>query len=130
MSWPVGDICKDCYAFANRYRYLTNHTMGCNDDDGNGNGNGNGKGKGSNDGFSNDSNNNDGSNDFSDVGVCPIRNVDLNRPDAASTKTDKERELMLLEAAAHIKWQGHREPSTSPRWRMQLQMQLQGKKTW
>ncbi len=35
---------------------------------------------------------------FSDVRVQPIRNVDLNRPDAASTKADKERELMLLQA--------------------------------
>ncbi len=28
------------YAFANRHKYLANHTMGCNDDDGNDDGNG------------------------------------------------------------------------------------------
>ncbi len=146
VSRPVEDICKDCYAFANRHRYLANHTMGCGNDDGNGNGigngngngngnsngngNGNGEGKCSNDRHSNDGNNNDDSNDFSDVGVCPMRNVDLNRWEAASTKVDKERELMLLQAAAHINWQGHREPSTRTRWWMWLQMQLQRKNTW
>jgi hypothetical protein len=71
--------------------------------DGDGNGNGNSKGKHSNDGCSNDGNNNDGSNDVSYVGVHPIRNVDLNCPEAASTKADKERVLMLLQAVAHIK---------------------------
>jgi hypothetical protein len=108
VSWLVEDICKDCYAFADCHRYLANHTMGCNDDDGNGNidgdgngnGNGNGEGKHSNDGRSNDGNN---CNDVSDVGVHPIRNVDLNCPEALSKKADKERELMLLQAAAHIK---------------------------
>ncbi len=119
------DICKNCYAFANRHRYLANHTMGHNDDDGDGNGdgnkygngdgygegngdgngdgNGNGKGKRSNDGHSNVGDNDDGSNDVSNVGVRPIRNVDLNRPEVASTKANKERELMLMQAAAHIK---------------------------
>jgi hypothetical protein len=49
VSWPVEDICKDCYAFANRHRYLTNRTMGCNDDDGKGNGNGDSNGDGNGD---------------------------------------------------------------------------------
>jgi hypothetical protein len=94
--------------------------MGYNDDDGLGNGNskgngngdgnndnnangGNGEGKCSNDRRSNDGSNDDGSKDFSDVGVRPIRNIDLNCLDAASTKANEERELMLLQAAAHIK---------------------------
>jgi hypothetical protein len=64
---------------------------------------GNGKDKHSNDGHINDCSNNDGSKDFSDVGVCPIRNIDLNCLDAGSTTADVERELMLLQAAAHIK---------------------------
>jgi hypothetical protein len=34
VSRPVEDICKDCYAFANHHRYLANHTMGRDDDDG------------------------------------------------------------------------------------------------
>ncbi len=111
MSRPVEDICKDCFAFANRHRYLVNHTMGHDDDDGDGNGNGDGNGDGngngegerSNDGCSNDANKDDGSNKVSDVGVCPVRNIDLNHPEAASTKAEEERELMLLQAAAHIK---------------------------
>ncbi len=125
MSRPVENICKDCYTFANRHRYLANHTMGRDDDDGDGdgdgdgygngngngdsNGNGNGGGNGnsegehSNDGRSNEGNNDDGSNNIFDVGVRPIRNLDLNHPEAASTKVDKERELMLLQAVVHIK---------------------------
>jgi hypothetical protein len=135
-SWLVEDICKDCYTFANHHRYLANHSMGCNDDDGNGdvNGNGNGNdnnngnGERSSDGCSNDDKNDNGSKDVFDVGVCPLTNIDLNRPEAASTKEDEERELMLLQAAVHIKWQGHREPSTRQRQQMRLQMQQQGKK--
>ncbi len=79
VSQPVEDICKDCYAFATRHRYLANCTMGFNNDDGEGNGNGdgnsngdndnnascgNGKGKFSNDRRSNDGSNNDGSRTF------------------------------------------------------------------
>jgi hypothetical protein len=62
VSRPVENICKDCYAFANSHRYLANHTMVHDDDDGDGNGNGNSKGEGksSNDGCSNDGNNDDG----------------------------------------------------------------------
>jgi hypothetical protein len=92
VSRPVEDICMDYYAFANHHRYLANHTMGCNDDDGDGNGNG----KRSNDRHSNDGDNDDGSNNISDIGVHPMRNVDLNHLEAVSTKADKERELMLL----------------------------------
>jgi hypothetical protein len=99
VSRPVEGICNNCYACANRHRYLTNHTMGRDDDDGDGISDG----KPSNDGRSNDGDNNDSSNDVSNVGVHPMRNVDLNRPEVASTKADKERELMLLQAAAHIK---------------------------
>ncbi len=97
------DICKDCYAFANHHRYLANHTMGCNDDDGDGNSNDNGDGERSSDRCSNEGGNNDGSKYFSDVGVRPMGNTDLNHTEAASTKVDKERELMLMQAAAHIK---------------------------
>ncbi len=77
--------------------------MGRNDDDGNGKGNNNSEGGCSSDGRSNEGGNNDGSNNFSNVGVRPKGNADLNRPEAASTKADKERELMLFQAAAHIK---------------------------
>jgi hypothetical protein len=103
VSQPVEDICKDCYAFANRHRYLANHTMGCDDDDGDGNCNDNGDGEHSSDGRSNEGSNDDGSNDISDVGVRPMGNADLNHLEAASTKADKEREMMLLQAVVHIK---------------------------
>jgi hypothetical protein len=85
------------------------NTNGNSDGNGNGNGNGNGdgdgnsKGKRSNGRCSNDGNNDDGSNNVFYVGVHPIRNLDLNCLEAASMKTGKERELMLLQAAAHIK---------------------------
>ncbi len=85
VSWPVEDICKDCYAFANRYRYLANHTMGPDNDEGNGNGNGNGKGECSNDRRSNDGYNNDGINNVSNVEVCSMRNIEINHPEVAST---------------------------------------------
>jgi hypothetical protein len=103
VSWSMEDICNDCYAFANHHRYLANHTMGRNDDDGDGNSDDKGNGKLSNDGRSNNGNNDDGSNDIYNVGVHQMRNIDLNHPEAASTKADKERELMRLQAAAHIK---------------------------
>jgi hypothetical protein len=66
VSRPVEDICKDCYAFANRHRYLANHTMGRDNDDGNSKDNGDGES--SSDGCSNEGGNDDGSNNFSDVG--------------------------------------------------------------
>jgi hypothetical protein len=69
VSWPVEDICKDCYAFASHHRYLANHTMGCYGDDGNGNGNDSSNEEHSSDGRSNEGSNDDGSNNFSDVGV-------------------------------------------------------------
>ncbi len=103
VSLPVKDICKDCYAFANRHRYLANHTMGRNNDDGNGNGNNSSNGERSSDGRSNEDSKDDGSNNFSDVGVRTIGNADLHCLEAASTKADKVRELMLLQAVVHIK---------------------------
>ncbi len=103
VSRLVEDICKDCYAFANRHRYVANHTMGCDNDDGYGNGNDSSNRERSSDRCSNESSNNYDSNDFSDVGVRTMGNADLHCPEAASTKADKERELMLLQAAVHIK---------------------------
>ncbi len=69
MSRPVEDICKDCYAFANHHRYLKNHTMGRYDDDGNSNSNNSSNKEHSSDRCSNEGSNDDGSNNFSDVGV-------------------------------------------------------------
>jgi hypothetical protein len=50
---------------------------GNHDGDGKGDGNSNSKGKCSTDRCSNDGNNNDDNNNLSDVGVCPMRNIDL-----------------------------------------------------
>jgi hypothetical protein len=64
----------------------------------NGNGNGLGKGKayeGGADGIGNDN--------FADLASRGMMNVDLNPLESALTKEEEERELMLLEAAAHIK---------------------------
>jgi hypothetical protein len=57
----------------------------------------------SNDGCSNVGDNNYSIANFSDVGVHPISNADFKCPDVASTKADKERELLLLQALAYIK---------------------------
>ncbi len=113
VSRPVEDICKDCYAFANHTGILqitqwdatmmmamatstatvmatamatamANVAM-------------------TDAASSNDGKNDDGSNGVSNVGVRPITNIDLNRPEAVSMKVDKEREQLLLQAAAHIK---------------------------
>jgi hypothetical protein len=91
VNRPVEDICKDCYAFANHHRYLAIHTMGHDNDDGDSDGNNNGKGGRSSDGRSNEGRNNDSSKDFSNVGVPPMGDTDLNHPEVASTKADKER---------------------------------------
>jgi hypothetical protein len=55
--------------------------------------------------YDNDDLSTNGSNDGKDITNLGHRleSVDLNPPELASTKEDKERELMLLEAAAHIK---------------------------
>jgi hypothetical protein len=103
VSRPVEDICKDCYALANCHRYLANHTMGRDDDDGNSNSNNSSNGECSSDGRSNEGSKNDGSSNFSDVGVRTMGNMDLHCPEAPSTKANKERELMLLQVAVHIK---------------------------
>jgi hypothetical protein len=94
VSRPVEDICPYCYAFANRHRYLANRSYGGRNDGGNKEG---------------EYNNNDLSTDSSDEGEDitnlghQLESVDLNPPELASTKEDEERELMLLEAAVHIK---------------------------
>jgi hypothetical protein len=103
VSRPLEDICKDCYAFANHHRYLANHTMGHDNDDGDNNSNDSSSGECSSDGRSNEGSNDDCSNNFSDVGVRTMGNADLHCQEAASTKADKVRELTLLQAAVHIK---------------------------
>jgi hypothetical protein len=106
----VEDICPYCCAFANCHRYLANHSYGGRIDGGNkegkqGSGNGIGLGKEDGEGNNNDNLSTNSSNDSEDISNLGsgLESVDLNPLELASTKEDKERELMLLEAAAHIK---------------------------
>ncbi len=104
------DICPYCYAFANCHRYLANCSYGgCNDGTNKEGkqGGGNGIGLGKKDGEDNNNNNHstDGSNHGEDITNLGrgLESIDITPPEPASTKGDKERELMLLEAAALIK---------------------------
>ena len=98
VSKPFKDICAYCYAFANRHKYLANHAIGRGDDGSNGNkGNDNVENQQSVDATDAD-NGKEGTADSS-LGV----DADLNTPDASWRKSEEERELMLLEAAVHIK---------------------------
>ena len=82
------------HAFTNRHRYLANCSYGgCNDG-------GNKEGEHNNDDLSTIGSND--SKDITNLG-CGLESMDLNPPESASTREDKEMELMLLEAAAHIK---------------------------
>ena len=101
MSKPVEDICHYCYAFANRHKYLANRRQGGDGDDGDDNG--------GDDLDTDDGDEEEGaaeeevaSNDRSRC-TTPIRGVNLNTPEASRTEVEEERELMLLEAAEHIK---------------------------
>ena len=98
VSKRVKDICAYCYAFANRHKYLANHAIGRGDDGvDDDEGNVNVENQQSVDATDAD----DGKEATADssLGV----DVDLNTPEASWRKSDKERELMLLEAAWHIK---------------------------
>ncbi len=87
-----------CYAFANRHKYLANCAIGRGDD-------------GNDDDEGDDNVENQQSVDATDAddgkeGTADSSlgiDVDLNTPEASWRKSDKERELMLLEAAWHIK---------------------------
>ena len=84
-----GDICKDCYVFANRHRYLAQHSVRqriCED---------------VSDRDVSDSD--DDSSDDNDADVAELgMTVDLSLADAASNEAQEERELMLMQAAKHV----------------------------
>jgi hypothetical protein len=95
VSRPAEDICKDCYVFANRHRHLAHHTTTSRRHD-------------SDDVLRSDSGDSsadsgDSSDDDNDADVGRTINVDLNSAEAASNGADEERELMLLQAAEHVK---------------------------
>jgi hypothetical protein len=99
VSKPIEDICAYCYAFANRHKYLANRAIGRGDDGGD------------DDEGDDDNVENQQSVDATDVddgkeGTVDSSlgvDVDLNAPEASWRKSDEERDLMLLEAAIHIK---------------------------
>ena len=98
VSKRVKDICAYCYAFANHQKYLANCAIGRGDDGGDDDeGDDNVKNQQSVDATDAD----DGKEGTADssLGI----DVDLNTPEASWRKSDKERELMLLEADWHIK---------------------------
>jgi hypothetical protein len=92
VSRPAEDICKDCYVFANRHRHLAHHTTTSRRHEGD-------------DVLRSDSDSDSAgrSNDDDDADVGRTINVDLNLAEAASNGADEERELMLLQAAEHVK---------------------------
>ena len=92
VSRPAEDICKDCYVFANRHRHLAHHTTTSRRHDGD-------------DVLRSDSDSDSAgsSDDDDDADVGRTINVDLNSAEAASNGADEERELMLLQAAEHVK---------------------------
>ena len=90
VSRPAEDICKDCYVFANRHRHLAHHTTTSRRHDGD-------------DVLRSDSDSAGSSDDDDDADVGRTINVDLNSAEAASNGADEERELMLLQAAEHVK---------------------------
>jgi hypothetical protein len=91
VSPPAEDIYKNCYVFANRHRHLVNHnTRRHNRDD-------------ISDSDDKDDDGDDNDADIANLEVGVGRNVDLNQPEAASNEVDEEMELMLIQAAEHLK---------------------------
>jgi hypothetical protein len=89
VNRPAEDICKDCCVFANRHRHLAHHHTTTRRHDG--------------DDVRSDSDSAGSSDDDDDADVGRMINVDLNSAEAASNGADKERELILLQAAEHVK---------------------------
>ena len=109
VSRLVEDICPYCYVIANCHRYLVNCGGRCGNDGGNDGYNNKGKqgdsnGKQEQDSLNTNDNDCDNSNKVTNFSSREMTAwVDLNPPEAVSTEVDKERELILLEAAEHIK---------------------------
>ena len=99
VSRPAEDICKDCYMFANRHRHLAHHSTTMRRHDGDD------VLLHSDSSSSGDDSGDDEDDDdvLANHGVGLTMNVDLKSAEAASNGADEERELMLLEAAEHVK---------------------------
>jgi hypothetical protein len=89
VSRPVEDICTQCYIFVNRHRVLANHAP---------------SGRLSDESEEGDTLDFDTGNEDNDEGIDHInRNIDITGLEAARTRSQEEKERMLLEAAEHIK---------------------------
>ena len=90
VSRPVEDICKECFVFTNHHRHLANHTMRQDMGD---------------DGSNSDNSTDDGDVDsnFDDDDGEPTVEANIDQPDAAGNLNEEMRELMLLQAAEHVK---------------------------
>jgi hypothetical protein len=86
-SRPVDDICNICSTFAHRQKFFGDHTMqhGGNEDD------------------YNKDDNKDNDPEVVDELACLMRSVDLNRSEWALDKVVEEREVMVIEAAEHLR---------------------------
>ena len=92
VSRPVEDICKDCYVFANWHRHLANHTMRQEMGD-----------DGSKDSDDNNTSYADVDSNFADDDGEPTMEANIDQPDAAGNPNEEMRELMLHQAAEHVK---------------------------
>ena len=89
VSHPVEDICTQCCTFANHHRVLANHALSSQLSD---------------ESDEEDMNDLEAGNEDNDEGVDHInRNIDTTGLEAARTRSQEEKERMLLEAAEHIK---------------------------
>jgi hypothetical protein len=100
VSKPEEDICAYCYAFANRHKYLANQAIGRNSDD---DGDCISVDDDVSDGDKSDGDMSDGGDNTITGPTSPRHGDNIDTPESAGRQDDEERELMLLEAAEHIK---------------------------
>ena len=89
VSRPAEDICQYCFVFANRHRYLANHSL---------------RGGTSGSSTEEDEDMIDGADGGRSLTVGnETEEVRIDLPESASTHAEEARELLLLESAAHIR---------------------------
>jgi len=102
VSRPAEDICAYCYAFANRHRYLASHSLATRTPE---NGDADKSDVDEDEGVSSGGEEETAMTTDRSEGVSTTtsRSSNVLTPEAARNKIDEEREMMLLEAANHIK---------------------------
>jgi hypothetical protein len=97
VSRPAMDICAYCYAFANRHRYLASHSLATRVPE-------DGEDSDNSDVDDEDEGATSGGEDETEMTTdSRSGRSSVLTPEAARNKIDEEREMMLLEAANHIK---------------------------